>query len=336
MRRFSCIALFLTLTLCLSGCGSGKTVVVKDSADKAPPESLADSASKEAAPLELDQKNTVADWADFTLAKVETTNRIEGSLTGGTYYENENQGETYIDVVIDITNTTSGEMRSDDIITLTAVSSSGTEYEGTLNAVETDGGKYVSAFEPLKPLATVRMHCAVSVPDGEDTFTLTLQAGESAFTCDYTLGETLVHATPLTVGTKLESDEYAEIVFQGASYTDDLLPSNTSGFYTHYAVDSPDSTYLAVRLDITNLQSTAKEADTFVGTRACFMEKYTYTGFLVVEDTDGTGFSAYESIAPLATRHAVVLIEVPKTVMNEPAVVTVNFNGQEYTYEIAQ
>ena len=72
MRRFSCIALFLALMLCLSGCGNGKTVVVKDSADEAPPESPADSESKEADPLELDQKNTVVDWADFTLVKVET------------------------------------------------------------------------------------------------------------------------------------------------------------------------------------------------------------------------------------------------------------------------
>lgn len=202
MRRFSCIALFLALMLCLSGCGNGKTVVVKDSADEALPESPADSESKEADPLELDQKNTVVDWADFTLVKVETTNRIEGSLTGGTYYENENQGEIYIDVVIDITNTTSEEMGSDDIITLTAVSSSGTEYEGTLNAVETDSGKYVSAFEPIKPLATARMHCAVSVPDREDTFTLTLQAGESTFACDYTQGGDSSPCDPLDCGDK--------------------------------------------------------------------------------------------------------------------------------------
>lgn len=329
-KLFFCLALSLACLLCLPSCGGEpkKNVVEKE------PTSASQSFDVSAAPLELEQKNSVADWADFTLVKIDTTKKVEGSLNSGSYYENSNAGETYVDVILNITNTNSQEIHSDDIATLTAVSSSGTEYTDTINAVETDSGKYVAAYEPITPLSTVRLHCAVSVPEQETDLTLHLDVNGSPFTCSYTLGDTLVHSTPLAIGTKLTAEDFGELVFQGTEYTDDLLPSNPSGFYTHYAVDSPDSTYLAVRFDLTNLQSTSRDADTFAGVKACFMGKYTYTGFLVVEDTDGTGFSAYESLDPLTCRHAVVLIEVPKTVADQSAVITLSFHGQEYTYTV--
>lgn len=319
--------LVLPLALCLSACGGTTTVVEKGSAPSS-------SAEPEALSLELEKENSVADWADFTLVKLETTPEIRSSLSSGLYYKNDNAGETYIDVVIDITNTSSAAVDSDDLVSLTAVSSSGTEYSGTLNAVETDSGKSVSAYEAIAPLSTVRMHCAVSVPDSEDTFALSLTVNDTVFACDYTLGDTLVHTIPLSAGAEISVEDYVGILFQGTSYTDDLLPSNLSGFYTHYAVDDPESTYLAIRFDITNLQSTAKDADTFVGAKVCYQEKYVYTGFLVVEEADGSGFNSYESLDPLVTRNAVFLIEVPKSVMDKAAVVTLTVDGQEYTYDV--
>ena len=63
------------------------------------------------------------------------------------------------------------------------------------------------------------------------------------------------------------------------------------------------------------------------------MNKYTYTGFIVVEDTDGKGFSTYEDIAPLTTRTAYYLIEVPNTVKDKSYELTIAFNTEEYTYK---
>jgi hypothetical protein len=146
------------------------------------------------------------------------------------------------------------------------------------------------------------------------------------------MGQTVSNATPISVGQTVEVADFATMVFNGTEYTDDLMPSNTSGYYTHYPIDDPANTYLIVKFDITNYQTAARDCDTFLGVKATYMDKYTYTGNVVVEDEDGEGFSAYEDIAPLTTRHFYYMIKVPKTVSSNPVSLTVSFNGQEYTY----
>lgn len=121
-------------------------------------------------------------------------------------------------------------------------------------------------------------------------------------------------------------------MFNGIEYTDDLLPSNTSGAYSHYDIDNSSNTYLVAKFDITNYMSSEKDCDTFIGIKALYLDKYTYTGFVVVEDDDGKGFSSYEDISPLSTRHFYYLIEVPKTVVENDVTLTISFNGKEYTY----
>lgn len=136
----------------------------------------------------------------------------------------------------------------------------------------------------------------------------------------------------LQVGSVLESDDFAKIIFNGIEYTQDVLPSNTSGSYRHYEIDNKDNTYLVVKMDITNYQDTSKRCDTFVGVKAEYMDKYTYTGFVVVQDSDEKGFSAYESISPLSEREFYYLIEVPKSVIENELEVKISFDGKEYSY----
>lgn len=282
--------------------------------------------------LALDQPNSVADRLDFTLVKIQTTNKIEASMSGGGYYENSAAGETYIDVVLDMTNRGTETVNSDDVLTAVAVNSSGTEFPCHLYAVETDQNSSISSYENIAPLATVRFHCGISVPESETALTIKLNINGEEYGCAYNMGDKVATVTPLPVGQSIDDEVFAKLQFQGVEYTGDLLPSNTSKSYSHYEVDSPDNVCLVAKFDVTNYQETAKEEDAFVSVKAVYMDKYTYTGFAVVEDTDGAGFGRYEDIDPLTTRHLFVLIEVPKVVTDKPADLQIYFNGTEYTY----
>ncbi len=283
-------------------------------------------------PLVVATKNSVENYADFTLFKIETAKKVTASVGGGIYYENKNSGETYVDMILDITNTSAAAIQSGDIVSVSAKSAAGTEYLCNLYAVETNNATYLSQYESISPLTTVRLHCAVSVPETETALTVKLAVNGSEYTYDYKVNEIVNSAKEIKAGDTVDEADFATMVFKGIEYTDDLLPSNTSGSYRHYEADNSANTYLVVKFDITNYASNEKECDTFAGVKATYMDKYTYTGFVVVEDEDGKGFSSYESISPLVTRHFYYLIEVPKTVAENEVELTISFNGNEYIF----
>ena len=325
-RHFlSALVLVSVLTACGSQAQDSHTTVVTKQPIPATPAPVEHA-------LTLDAVNSVPGYLDFTLVKVQTASTIEPSLGGGLYYENSSAGETYVDVVLDVSNTTSASVSSEEVLTACALGTSGAEYPCELYAVETSGGTGLSQYEELSPLTATRLHCGISVPESESALTICLEAEGQRYTYAYTLGQTEANSIPLSVGQSLDVPDFASITFQGAYCTDDLLPPNTSGFYTHYAVEDPNSTYLVTAFDVTNQQGTAKDSDTFLGVRAVYREKYTYTGFVVVQDADGGGFSGSEDLLPLNPRRLYVLIEVPKSVSAEPAELFISFSGEEYCF----
>lgn len=283
------------------------------------------------AALTIDSQNKIENYIDFSLVKVETTKKIQAPMDSS-YYEISDTGMTYVDVILNVTNTSTAGIMSDEMLEAWAVGASGSQYGSVLYALENSGGTDLSQYENLAPLTSGKLHCAVKVAETETNVTIKLKIKGNEYSYDYALGKAVSNAKAITVGETIEAADYATMVFNGIEYTDDLLPSNTSRSYNHYEVDDPASTYLVVKFDITNYQSTAKDIDTFVGAKATFMEKYTYTGFVIVEETDGTGFDSYTDIDPLTTRHFFYLIEVPDTVAGNAVSIQLNFNGQEYIY----
>lgn len=325
------ISFLLVSVMCLSLCACGGNTSTNSNSDEEN-NSSANKEESKGAELVLATENNVADYADFTLFKVSTAKKITASVAGDIYFENKNAGETYIDIILDWTNTSSETISSNDILVATATNANGTEYTNCLYAVETNNATYLSQYENIAPLSTVRLHCAISVPESETELTLKIVVNGKEYTYGYALGEVASSAKEIKVGDTVEEADFATLVFNGIEYTDDLLPSNTSGSYRHYEVDNASNTYLVVKFDITNYMRGDKDCDTFVGVNAVYMDKYTYTGFVVVEDEDGKGFGSYESIAPLSTRHFYYLIEVPKTVVENEVKLTISFNGDEYIF----
>lgn len=198
-------------------------------------------------------------------------------------------------------------------------------------AVETDNYSSLNTYGDIAPLDTVRLHCAVTVPETETELTLQLKVDGKIFTYHYVMGETASIAKTLNAGDAIEKADYATFTFRGISYGDKLSPSNGENSYSYYSVDDPSNTYLIVEYDITNQAEDQKSADSFLGVKASYLNKYNYTGFLVLENSEGTGFDGYyESIVPLSSRHCYYLIEVPKSVTENEVTVTLFFAGDEY------
>lgn len=363
MKKLLAILLVLAMCLSLCACGSKKSSSKKSSSNKSssqkdddddttkdttegtgetendstkgtvsvqPDKKPAIDAVK-ATPITLGVKNSVANYADFTLAKITTAKTVLAPM-GTTGFENRETGKTYIDVIFEWTNTGAENVRCDEFFTITATNTAGIAFEGKIYTIETNEGAYLSQYRNITPMSTERLHCAISVPEAETSLTLTMDVNGEMFSYVYTLGTTVTNAKALQVGETVEIADFATFTFKGISYTDDVVPSNTSGAYTHYPVENADNTYLVVDFELTNYTATARLCDEFFGIKATYEDKYTYSGDMIVEKPNGTGFSSFEGLAPLVKRHALYLIEVPKTVAANEVSLTIYCLGQEFTY----
>ena len=318
MKRIIAVGLTLLMLLGVTACGSS--------------ENGGGVSKKDSLPLALDQKVSIEDHVEFKLVKIQSTDKIEASMDSFLYYSVQSPDEIYVDVILDITNIGTEGIGTEEIASVSAKGASGTDYFCSLYAVETDANTSLSQYEVLAPLTSARLHCGIPVSKAETSVKISLNVKGTTYFYEYLMGTPVANFQPLVAGQKIEKANFAEAEFRGIEYADALYPSNTSGYYSYYNVDNADNTYLIVGFNMTNYQSIAKDCETFVSAKAVYMDTYTYSGFAVVEDSDGAGFSTYEEIAPLTTRNLCLLIEVPKAVSNNPVKLYVNFGGVEYLF----
>lgn len=338
MKKILSLLLAMIMALGLTACGNtapdsntepSDDTVISDTQtpDESETPDTSETPDVSATTLEPGQKYSVADYMEFELVKIETTEKISAAL-GGMMSYSPSDGETYVDIVVDATITSPTAINSTELAT--GIIKGAGEYTRLNVFVET--GSDIDQYTDLAPLSTYRLHLAFPVAKTETALAINLDINGSQFTADYTMNEKIADIKTIAIGDSIETPDVSTIVFTKMEYTDDLMPSNTSGWYTHYAIENTSNTYLALHFDVTNLQANAKREDTFLSAKATYMDKYNYTGFVVVEDSDGAGFGQYEDISPLSTRHFVCLIEVPDTVVENPVTLTLNFGGTEYTF----
>lgn len=319
------IAILLVLSLCFCVCACEKEEAEEE---KTP---------QKGRTLTIGETVSVEDYAEFRLRKVQTVTKLTGSKMGFLYYENDNPNDTYVDMIFEWTNTGNEKVESQELLEATALGANDTKYEKCMYAVESADYTDLNQYADINPGAKVRFHCAITVSKSESDLTLKVKIDGKNYTMDYTLGTTVSDAKGIKVGDTLQVPEYAELMLTGVSYADEVLPSDTSGYYSSYKISDSANTYLVVNMDIVSYMSSATSLEDFVDIRATYMDKYQYTGFIIAEDEDGTGFSySFEQILPLTKRSCHYLIEIPKSVTENPATVTFFFAGEEYTYSLAQ
>ena len=147
-KRFVCLFMAVALCLTLCACGGKTTTVTKENTEtdtstenvvEKIEEETVENTPQAVTAMVLGEKYSVADYADISLVSIESTKMITSAMDGvGLYYENSDAGQTYIDVIFEVTNTSTAAINSDDIMLATATSKSGTEYPCGLYVVETN------------------------------------------------------------------------------------------------------------------------------------------------------------------------------------------------------
>ncbi len=135
-------------------------------------------------------------------------------------------------------------------------------------------------------------------------------------------------------GDKIETEKF-DFTLKNVELTYDVEPKDTSSFFTHY--EAPDGkVYVHLTGDYYNKSKRdVCVRDLFTAT-ADFDDGYTYDGFAIVDDAEGTGFewvSSYIICTPLSTCSYHCLIECPEAVDESDKSLVVTFEIEDTTYQ---
>lgn len=321
MKRTLALLLCVCVMFGLAACGGKK-------GKAAPP----DGSTMKESELAPGVQKSVPNYADFTMFKVMSGKKVAASVSDSIHFENREDGQIYVDMILDITNTSEDFIPCTEVVKLSATNAKGESYPASIYALETGDRSILSQYVEIAPLYTERLHCAISVPEEETDLTLKLTVKDREYTYAYQVGNIDVFAEEIEKGDSVEEPGFADFQFKGIEYADKVIPSNAKDGYSGFQTSDPDKVFLVVKYDVRNRMSERKLGESFVGVRARFGEEE-YYGFLSVEDSEGAFLVSYEEIEPKDTRPFYFLFEVPKTVNKDELFLTISFNGKEYHYK---
>ena len=138
---------------------------------------------------------------------------------------------------------------------------------------------------------------------------------------------------PVKIGDTIKSSK-AEITIKKIEFSYNILPDDTSGFYTHYPADS-GNVYIHIDTDVKNIQKQQLGADEVMTVIADYNGGYTYTSQAVPEDSStGFTYANITAIDPLKTLGIRYLISAPQEVeeSENPLKLIFNIDGEKYGY----
>ena len=270
---------------------------------------------------------------ELNLYKIITSNKIQCVSGEGSYYE-ASGGTNYVDIVLNVINRGNDDLTPEEDITAYFISSDNTKYEDVLIAVETSED-WIDRYGKINPLSNKKVHIGYELPTNIKEGKGYIQLGEDLFSIEYDVNVEVSSKISVSMGQEIKAEDVASFKLVNTEYTTDVLPSKTSGYYTHYPIDDPaNDVYFVVYCDLTNISTSNINADDMISIRAIFDGKYEYKANMALEEKDGTGFdyANITSISPLETRKGVFMFEVPKSVKDMSVELSIYFYGNEYSY----
>ena len=269
---------------------------------------------------------------EFSLFKVSAKNKMECVSGNGMFYEADS-GEKYFDVVLNVENK-GQDVFDTDSIKCVFIDENENSTEQILVAAE-DSQDYLDQYAQISALDKTKLHIGALVQESVNKGTLYFKTGNSAYFIKCDASQEISNKTSIDFEEEILVYSYASFKLIKTEYTQDVLPSDTSGYYSHYPVNDPASdVYYVVYVDVTNLSNANIVSDKILSIRAKYDGKYEYTANMVLEKKDGTGFDYgnITNIAPLETRRCLFMFEVPQKVQEMPVELNIYFNGNEYGY----
>ncbi len=139
----------------------------------------------------------------------------------------------------------------------------------------------------------------------------------------------------LQIGDTIKTNN-KEITINNIEFSYDVLPDDTTSFYTHYPAES-GNVYIHIDVDVKNLQKQNLNADEIMSVEADFNNGYTYGGSAIPEDsTTGFTYANITSIKPLESLGVRFLIESPQEVeeSDESLILTFTVDGDNFVYSM--
>jgi len=139
----------------------------------------------------------------------------------------------------------------------------------------------------------------------------------------------------IQIGSMITTDRM-EITINKIEFSYDVLPDDTSSFYTHYPAGT-GKVYIHIDTDIKNIQKQNLECDDIMSVEANYNNGYTYKSSTVPEDSStGFTYANITTIKPLETLGVRFLVECPQEVEETDNSLHLIFkiDNKEYKYTI--
>lgn len=280
--------------------------------------------------INVESSNVVENVAEYKINRVFTTAKIEALVDGYIAYEAE-AGKEYIVIDAEVKNLTSQYIDASEIMTM-SLTIDGVTYPAHNYIVTEDD---VDAYGTIAALETAKVYFAVSVPIGTNTekMTLTATCGEKVSSCEISVSTYEAKKVYISLNKEYTDNSTMSVTFEKSFFTNRLDPSRIDGAYSYYEAESGKK-YLVTKMKVKNLKGSDLDIDDITGIKCIYDEKYTYSGFVCVEDSDGSDLDSYSSIDPLETRTVYYLIEVPQMVEEGPVELEIYLMGTTYYYQV--
>lgn len=126
-----------------------------------------------------------------------------------------------------------------------------------------------------------------------------------------------------------------QLTVLGYNVAKKILPANTSGYYSYYEAKEEGHQYLELKYNYKNLATAGVEADEISSIKIKYANQYEYTGFAVIEDSDGDfTYANITDIAPLTVGKMHYLFDIPDEVANGTESIVATMTVGNDTYEI--
>jgi len=287
----------------------------------------------DATAIEIGSSYSASNGLELDIFKITTSDKLQCASGQGSYYEADS-GKNYVDIILNVTNNGSVDLTPRDDIIAYFMSSDGTQYDDVLIAVETSDDS-IDQWGEIGPLSTRKVHIGYVLPTNLQAGKGYIQLGDDLFSAEYDANAEVSSKISISMDQEIEVEDVASFKLLDTNYTVDVLPPNTSGYYTHYSVDDPaNDIYFVVYCDLTNLSASNISADDMISIKAIFDDKYEYNANMALEEKDGTGFdyASITSVGPLETRKGVFMFEIPKKVQDMSVELSIYFYGSEYSF----
>lgn len=141
--------------------------------------------------------------------------------------------------------------------------------------------------------------------------------------------------TKISINDVVSKDSKYEISVIGYNFSKKILPPNTSGYYSYYEAKEDGHQYLDIKLNYKNLAGSEIDADEVGSIKIKFADKYEYTSFSIIEDSDGDfTYSNITPIAPLTTGKLHYLFDIPDEVANSSESIVAYITVGTENYEL--